>query len=208
MINHSSIHDYLDQLAQNVFSDLKGDEALTLNLAGEDQTYVRWNASLVRQVTGVEQYRLALGLQSGPRRVSFQLDLTQHLDHDMELVKALIERGREEIKSLPEDPFVTPLIKGLGQMDRHAGNLPELDDWLEAIRSNVAHLDFAGLLATGTQVRAFRNSEGLSHGFETDSFFLDYSLYTKNEASENKAVKGLWPPPPSARWSICFPGAP
>jgi predicted Zn-dependent protease len=47
-------------------------------------------------------------------------------------------------------------------------------------------------LATGTQVRAFRNSEGLSQGFETESFFLDYSLYTKNAASENKAVKGLY----------------
>ena len=191
-MNHGSIHDYLDRLSQKVFSRLQGNEAITLNLSGEDQTYVRWNGSLVRQITGVEQYRLGMSLQSGPRRVSFQIDLTQHLEQDVRLTETLLERGREEFKSLPEDPFVTPLIKGLGQIDRHQGDLPDLDQWIEAIRSDVNDLDFAGLLAAGTQVRAFRNSEGLSQGFETESFFLDYSLYTKNAASENKAVKGLY----------------
>jgi len=74
----------------------------------------------------------------------------------------------------------------------HEGRLPSLDALLTVIAEEGRSADFTGLYAGGAQLRATRNSRGLRHVFSTESFFVDYSLYTVNAAGENKAVKGLY----------------
>ena len=98
-----------DQIAGACFAALKGDEALTLTLAGENQHYIRFNAGRVRQSTQVEQRHLSLYFQSRGRRVVYGFDLTGHLEQDQRASLTLIARARAEAAVLPEDPFVAPV---------------------------------------------------------------------------------------------------
>jgi predicted Zn-dependent protease len=183
--------DDFDRLSEACFDALGEGEQLTLNLAAEEQQFLRFNNSRVRQSTSVSQSRLNLCLQSPNRRVVYSFDLTGDLDHDMAASVSLIERGREELRELPEDPFVTPLINHGESQQHHAGRLTETQPLLEQVSTHTKGSDFTGLYAGGPQLRASCNSEGMRHAFSTESFFLDYSLFTVNAGDENKAVKAL-----------------
>ena len=61
----------LDGLGDAIFSQLATREELTLNLAAEDQHYLRFNGGRVRQTTHVRQQRLCLLYTSpSPRDLS------------------------------------------------------------------------------------------------------------------------------------------
>jgi predicted Zn-dependent protease len=181
-----------DALAESAFAALKPGEELNLNLSAEDQSYVRFNDSRVRQATGVAQRHLSLTFQSAGRRVALAFDLMGQPDHDRAALLSLIERARAETTVLPEDPFLVPMRNNGASDSHHAGELPEIGELLERIAESTAGTDFTGFLALGPQIRATRNSEGQNHWFATESFFLDYSLFTVNGSGENKAVKGLY----------------
>ena len=184
--------EHFDRLCEACFGLLHGNEQLTVNLAAEDQQYLRFNHSKVRQSTAVAQRRCHFRFQSSGRRVTYSVDLTGDVTLDIATARSLIERGREEVRVLPEDPFVTP-IENHGRSDEHhVGHLPEPEELLRQVSLQAGASDLAGLYAGGSQLRASRNSEGLRHVFSTESFFFDYSLFTRNTQGENKAVKALY----------------
>lgn len=184
-----------DDLADTTFSDLKAGEALSLQLSAEDQTYVRFNDSKVRQATAVLQRNLALTFQWAGRQVTFTFDLSGHLDHDRALLRSWLERARREARTLPEDPFAVPLQDHGTSEHEHSGTEPDAAAAVKAIARVTQGTDFTGLLAAGPQVRAVRNSAGLNHWFSTASLWVDYSLFTTNASGDNKAVKGrFWGP--------------
>lgn len=185
-------HALFDWLAEAAFATLKPGEELNLNLSAEDQRYIRFNDSRVRQATAVAQRHLALTFQSGGRRVVFSFDLTGQPEQDGATLLSLIERARAEVLVLPEDPFLVPLRNNGTSASHHPGHLPEIAGLLERIAGSTAGTDFTGFLASGPQIRATRNSAGQNHWFATASFFLDYSLFTVNGSGENKAAKGLY----------------
>jgi predicted Zn-dependent protease len=181
-----------DALADAGFAELRPGEELTLNLAAEDQTYVRFNGAKVRQATAVAQRTLALSFQADGRRVVQSFDLTGHLDPDRGRLVTFIGRARAEAAGLPEDPFLVPVANHGSSEEFHPGQLADPSDLIQESAAAAAELDFAGLLAAGPLIRANRNSAGQRHWFANESLFLDYSLYTVNEAGENKAVKGFY----------------
>jgi predicted Zn-dependent protease len=183
--------DLFNSLADALFAELEAGEALNLNLAAEDQTYVRFNAAKVRQATAVEQRRLALTYQARGRKLVYAVDLAGQADADLPVLRSLLRRGRAEAAALPEDPYLVPMANHGASDSHHPGRLPDAADLIGRIAEAAAGTDFAGLLATGPQIRATRNSAGQSHWFSTETLFVDYSLYTVNASGENKAVKGL-----------------
>ncbi|BBA33842.1 uncharacterized protein sS8_1888 [Methylocaldum marinum] len=184
-----------DDLADTAFSDLKAGEALSLQLSAEDQTYVRFNDSKVRQATAVLQRNLALTFQWAGRQVTFTFDLGGHVDRDRALLFSCLERARQEARTLPEDPFAVPLQNHGTSAHEHSGSEPDAADAVGAIARVTQGTDFTGLLASGPQVRAVRNSAGLNHWFSTASLWVDYSLFTTNTSGDNKAVKDrFWGP--------------
>ena len=184
--------DVFDYLAEAAFTDLKQGEELNLNLSAEDQTYVRFNNSKVRQATDVTQRNLAVTMQCCGRKIEFSFDLTGQKDWDLAALRSLMERARLEALVLPEDPFVVPMQNN-GKSDRHyVGELPSAEAVIECIATLTAGTDLTGLFASGPQIRAVRNSVGQDHWFSTETLFLDYSLFTMNALGENKAVKGLY----------------
>jgi predicted Zn-dependent protease len=188
----SETRNVFDYLAEAAFTDLKQGEELNLNLSAEDQTYVRFNNSKVRQATDVIQRNLAVTMQCCGRKIEFSFDLTGHKNWDLATLRSLTERARWEVQVLPEDPFVVPMQNN-GKSDcHHAGELPSDKEVIECIATLTAGTDLTGLFASGPQIRAARNSVGQDHWFSTETLFLDYSLFTINASGENKAVKGLY----------------
>lgn len=186
------IRAHFERLADAVFSELSDNEELSLHLSAEDQQYIRLNASKVRQATTVRQCHLTVNFQCHSRKLSCSFDLTENPEHDLATLRSFIDRARLETQALPEDPFIVPM-QNHGQSNHdHPGQLPLLEDLLACIADATTGTDFTGLYAAGPQIRAVRNSKGLVHWFSTESFFMDYSLFTCNAAGDNKAVKGLY----------------
>jgi predicted Zn-dependent protease len=184
--------DMFDGLAEAAFSELRQGEELNLSLSAEDQTYVRFNASKVRQATHVLQRNLALTFQCLGRKLEFSLDLTGRKQWDLATLRSLLERARSEAAALPEDPFPVPM-QNHGKSDQRPGGEPPCgSEVIECIATATVGTDFTGLFASGPQIRAARNSAGQNHWFSTETFFVDYSLFTTNSSGENKAVKGVY----------------
>ena len=178
-----------ERLAEDCFAHGAADEEVTLSLTAEEQAYLRVNASRVRQSTEVRQRDLGVQFQSGGRRVDLGLSLGGDFETDARALRSVIERARAEVKVLPEDPFLVPMEnRGRSEMS-HPGRLLEAKEAIRIFSETTQGTEFTGLYAAGPMLRASRNSKGQSHWFDSESFFIDYSLYTVNEAGENKAVK-------------------
>lgn len=188
----SETHHHFDFLADSIFSELQPGEALNLNLSAENQTYLRFNNSKVRQATDVWQSNLTLNLQSAGRKVACTFDLTGNRNGNLNTLRSLLKHARQEIRALPEDPYIVPMQNHGKTSNNNIGRLPQPADLIDCIAKFTEGTGFTGLFAAGPQIRAVRNSAGLDHWFSTESFFMDYSLFTTNAAGDSKAVKNLY----------------
>ncbi len=178
-----------DRLADECFASCAAGEEVTLSLAAEDQTYLRFNASRLRQSTEVRQRDLSVQFQSGGRRVDLGFSLGGDFATDVCALRSAIERARAETRVLPEDPFLVPMENRGASEVSHPGRLLGTQEAIRIFTEATGGTEFTGLYAAGPMLRASRNSRGQNHWFDTESFFIDYSLYTVNAAGENKAVK-------------------
>lgn len=181
-----------ESLGEFLFNELKGNEELNLNLNGEQSTYLRFNKAQVRQNTFVDQKFLSISYQNEGRKVSFDLTLTGQREVDRQNARFLLDRSRAETQVLPADPFLVPM-ENRGQSSKiHEGKLLPAADAIHSIADTAAGSDFVGFYAAGPVFRGNLNSKGQKHWFSTNSFFIDYSLFTTNADGENKAVKGVY----------------
>lgn len=178
-----------ERLADDCFAQCAAGEEATLSLSAEDQTYLRFNAARVRQSTDVRQRDLGLQFQSGGRRIDLALSLGGDFAADARAVRSLLARAREEVKVLPSDPYLVPMAnRGASELSQ-PGRMLAPQEAIRLFTEATEGTQFTGLYAAGPMLRASRNSLGQSHWFDSESFFIDYSLYTVNEAGENKAIK-------------------
>lgn len=91
-----------DRLARH----LRGEEVLLCNLEGEDSDFVRLNANRIRQAGGVSVWGLSLDLIQGQRQVQAHCHLSGDPEQDLAQALALIERMRERLPHVPEDPYL------------------------------------------------------------------------------------------------------
>lgn len=175
-----------------LFLSLQTNEIMSLSLSSEDSQFFRFNDGKVRQATHVQQNTVEMLNQIDGRQTLYSFQLTGQHEHDLAQGQALLERSRQESKKLQRDPFFVPL-KNYGESDEsHTVKLPSAAEVVDSIASAHAGASSAGLYAGGPAVRAIRNSQGQNHWFSTDRFFYNYSLYTKNAAGANKAVKACY----------------
>jgi predicted Zn-dependent protease len=100
---------------------------------------------------------------------------------------ALVEL-RQDVAQLPEDPYLVLPAGQATSREVHTGTLLAPELVVEAMLPEVAGLDFTGIYAAGSLVRAYADSAGQKHWFSTQSFALDYSLFT----ADGQAVKGTF----------------
>lgn len=173
-------------ISELLFSQLNKEEDLILSLSGENSQFIRFNNASVRQTGLVDDAELELKFISNNRISSGGFTISGKKDLDFKRGRNEIARLREEVKELPEDPFLV-LPKNMGSsIEKKSSNGLEFKDSVDAILPVMSEVDFVGIFSNGKMFRGNANSKGQNHWFETDTYNLDYSLVTQN----HQMVKG------------------
>ena len=98
----TAFFDLSDRLCQ----ELHGEEVLFCNMEGEDSDFVRLNGNRIRQAGGVSAWGLSLDLISGQRQAQASCDLSGDRDADLARARSLLQRLRERLPHVPEDPYL------------------------------------------------------------------------------------------------------
>ncbi len=174
-------------LSSELLAGLHAGEELTVNIAAEETLFVRFNGNRVRQNTDVEQVQISLKLQVRGRTVEKARNISGDPATDRAALATLLESCRAEATQLPADPNQVPLSNNGESSEEFHGKLLSPEEVVAAVVGPADGCDLAGLYAGGSVIRGNRNSKGQSHWFATQTFFLDYSLY-----SGPKAAKGVY----------------
>ncbi len=179
-----------NRICDRLFTQLESQsqQYLIVQLRAENSHFLRLNNAKVRQTGIVIDGEVSLKFIANKRTNSANFPLTGDVEVDLETAIDNLDYLRSQINDLPEDAYIVlPENQGTSHEVYTAELLsPELA--VEAIVTPTQGIDFTGLYASGTIVRANYNNLGQKHWFATDSFFVDYSLIN----SDNKAIKGIF----------------
>lgn len=176
-----------DRILSNFQSERQLNEHFTLTLTGETSQFVRFNHAKVRQTGSVVDCQAGLTLMANQRTASCSFPLCGDWETDWQAAKSVLQELRQDIAELPVDPYSVLPSGTESSREVHVGNLLPPDQVASTVLSEVAGLDFTGIYGGGGLLRAYADSVGQKHWFETESFALDYSIFT----ADNQAVKGI-----------------
>lgn len=162
------------------------EEQFTLGLNAEQSQFVRFNHARVRQTGGIVDCQVTLTLMANQRTASWQFPLTGNWDADWAIAADALADLRADLPHLPIDPYQVLPSGAATSREVHHGRLLDPNLAVEAVLPEVGNLDFTGIYASGQMLRAYADSVGQRHWFATESFSLDYSLFT----ADGQAVKG------------------
>jgi len=141
------------------------------------------------------------------RTATVTLPFTGSFGEDWALLQPALIHLQQELPDLPVDPHcVLPASIHRDQPNSHSREVCRESDGAQLLSesaladkvlSPVRALDFVGLYAGGVSYRAYADSAGRRHWFETPAFTLDYSLFGdriylagKSPAVKSPAAKG------------------
>ncbi|MGD8642055.1 MAG: metallopeptidase TldD-related protein [Gammaproteobacteria bacterium] len=179
------MRDYFQQLSNRLFSTLPAGEVLLLNFEGERSDFVRLNQNKIRQPGQVTQHRLRMTLINHHRQNDAAIDLMVDLDSDLIQANELLSQLREQLKFLPDDPFINVATKIHNTTFESKNDLPSPETVIPQIIHTAQGLDLVGLWASGEVSRGFANSLGQFNWHVNYNFNFDWSIYTGGD----KAVK-------------------
>jgi predicted Zn-dependent protease len=179
---------YFSKVSDAFLQQLKGEEDITFNYAGEDTQFIRFNNSLARQATDVKQESIHLIFQKNGRSVQSTMPLCGDDQKDLTAFAQILNGCRRDCDELPPDPYQVPVENHGQSEDFHEGKTLRGGELIDSILSENQNYDFVGQYTGGQMYRANKNSKGQDHWFSTESSLVDYSLYTSNQ----KAVKGMY----------------
>ena len=179
-------------ISKEIFNEAIATEDISFSLAAENQTYLRFNNSRVRQATEVHQQDLTMILQSNGRKSTVGMQLGSNFEANLDHCLDALARARAEIHVLPDDPHLVQMNSAKPTATVHGGTNPVAADVISLVTRHTAGTDFTGFYAAGPVIRAMSNSHGQSHWFSSNAAFFDYSLYTVNSEGENKAIKSCY----------------
>ncbi len=175
-----------DRVLAGLTHTLQADEQFTLRLQGEVSQFTRFNHAKVRQTGIVRDGSLQIKLISRQRSSSIEFPFTGDLDIDLPQATAALTSLRSEVLQLPIDPYLVFPTGDATSREVHGGKLLPDAEVVGALLPVVKSLDFTGLYAAGVVMRGYADSSGQKHWFATESYTLDYSLFTNT----GQAVKG------------------
>ncbi|MEH1806838.1 TldD/PmbA family protein [Nostoc sp.] len=163
-------------------------EQFTVRLSSEISQFTRFNHAKVRQTGCVADGWIELTLMKDQRNSVRQFPFTGNWEVDWQLAYTALQELRDELILLPIDPYlVLPSGNNISR-EIHSGNLLAAEAVVPTVLELVAELDFTGIYAGGVIIKAYGDSSGQKHWFATDSFTLDYSLFSPS----GQAVKGTF----------------
>ncbi len=173
------------ELADFLTSQMQAGEVFTAYLIAEDSDFVRINHGKIRQPGAVSQANLQLRLIKDRRQSAVTVGLVGNAEMDRALLLDQLRALRTLLPHLPEDPHL--LINENVDSSEHieVNELPPTADMVDNIMQESKGLDCVGILASGSNYRAFANSFGQRNWFASHNFNWDWSLVH----SVDKAVK-------------------
>lgn len=183
-----------NKLADYLVGSLSKDEHLTISLNSERSQFTRFNHAKVRQTGAVADGTMSLNLIFNQREATAAFPFTG--DWTVDSTRALdnLSYLRHEVAQLPENPYaVLPENKGSSR-EVYEGDLLPTEQAIDAMLESTQDVDFVGFYAAGAIARANANSAGQKHWFATETFSIDYSMFTSVELADrstgDRAVKG------------------
>ena len=177
-----------NQLSETLLNNLQNGEDLKLTIRGENSQFVRFSQSKVRQSGLVDDANLSIVLINDDRTCSGSFTLTGNITADEETAIEELNRLRDEVGTLPKDPFVVMPEDTGSSREEYNGSLLNEEEAVSALSPAMQGVDLAGIWASGRIFTGNANSAGQKHWFATDTFSLDYSLITPDE----RMVKGTF----------------
>eukprot|EP01038_Epipyxis_sp_PR26KG_P017384 gene17384-24015_t len=191
---------YFDALASAVCAaGLESDGRplrISLYLAAESSTFVRFNQAQVRQASRVLQGDLTLAVvapapDGGARRIACTLSLCGRVDDDVAMLLHERDRAIADLACIPDDPYLL-LAECSACSHRHdTGALPEpaaLIRLVAQVARDAGGLDLVGHCASGAVVRAFADSRGQRHWHHVETFHFEWCVV----AHGDKSVKAVY----------------
>ncbi|WP_018233910.1 metallopeptidase TldD-related protein [Thioalkalivibrio thiocyanodenitrificans] len=179
------------ELAPQVFDRLEDDEVGLLNLEGEDTDFVRFNCGRLRQAGHVRQRRLRLDLIVGARHARASLELTGDPGMDLREVTTLLDRLRDHLSHLPEDPHLLYATQAVNTGHRGENRLPDSREAVEGLLDAATGLDLVGVWTGGRMVHGFANSLGQFNWHSDHSFNLDWSVHGGKDQAVKQGYAGF-----------------
>jgi predicted Zn-dependent protease len=176
------------QLSETLLNNLRKGEHLKVSIGGEKSQFVRFSQSKVRQSGLVDDASLSIELINDERTCSGSFTLTGNITTDETTAMAELNRLRDEVGTLPKDPFVVMPEDTGSSREEHNGSLLPAEEVVASLSPAMQEVDLAGIWASGRIFTGNANSAGQKHWFATDTFSLDYSLITPDE----RMVKGTF----------------
>ncbi|OYD94467.1 Zn-dependent protease [Nostoc sp. 'Peltigera membranacea cyanobiont' 210A] len=184
----STLEVSFNRLIENLLLKKLENEQFTVRLSSEISQFTRFNHAKVRQTGCVADGWIELTLMKEQRNSVRQFPFTGNWEIDWQLAYTALQELRDELILLPIDPYlVLPSGNNISR-EIHSGNLLAAEAVVPTVLELVAELDFTGIYAGGLVVKAYGDSNGQKHWFSTDSFTLDYSLFSPS----GQAVKGTF----------------
>ncbi|NBB82276.1 MAG: peptidase, partial [Alphaproteobacteria bacterium] len=175
-------------LAERLNAQLRGAERLFQRLGSERSTFVRLNRNRVRQAGTVERAALDLTLIDGGRQIDGSCELSGQADDDAARAGMLLERLRERLPHLPEDPYLHFSEQAEESWHDRPAALPDADEAVGTIADLADGLDLVGIWAAGSVAEGLASSIGHRHWHRSESFNLDWSCFLEAD----KAVKARY----------------
>ncbi|MEH1865212.1 MAG: TldD/PmbA family protein [Nostoc sp.] len=184
----SALEVSFNRLIETLLIKKAENEQFTVKLSSERSQFTRFNHAKVRQTGCVADGWIELTLMADQRSSVRQFPFTGNWELDWQLAYSALQELREELILLPIDPYLVLPSGTNTSREVHSGNLLAEEAVVSSVLEEVNELDFTGIYAGGIVIKGYGDSSGQKHWFATDSFTLDYSLFSASE----QAVKGTF----------------
>ena len=162
-----------NQLSETLLNNLQNGEDLKLTIGGENSQFVRFSQSKVRQSGLVDDANLSIVLINNDRTCSGSFTLKGNITADEETAMEELNRLRDEVGTLPKDPFVVMPEDTGSSREEYNGSLLNEEEAVSALSPAMQGVDLAGIWASGRIFTGNANSAGQKHWFATVTFSLD-----------------------------------
>ncbi|MEH2350128.1 MAG: TldD/PmbA family protein [Nostoc sp.] len=184
----SALEVSFNRLIETLLIKKAENEQFTVRLSSERSQFTRFNHAKVRQTGCVADGWIELTLMANQRSSVRQFPFTGNWELDWQLAYPALQELRDELIILPIDPYLVLPSETNTSREVHSGNLLAEEAVVQTVLEQVTELDFTGIYAGGIVIKAYGDSNGQKHWFATDSFTLDYSLFSPS----GQAVKGTF----------------
>ncbi|MCK4709809.1 MAG: TldD/PmbA family protein, partial [Gammaproteobacteria bacterium] len=159
------IEQHFDKICGSLFAGLEAEETLALTLEAEESQFTRINGGKIRQTGLVNDAELGLDLIVNSRRATSSVTLCGDLATDIEDMGIELQRLREEVSLLPEDPYIVlPAGDETSRTDQQ-GLLLDAENSPDKLLPAMQGVDLSGIWASGRVYRGNANSVGSRHWF-------------------------------------------